>query len=836
MRFASKLSVWVVMALASGAAMGQGVNPNQGINWPQATGSGAPTTSCTSAIYGRLYTDRSVTPNMFYTCGSDGWQVRTGPAGPQGPPGPTVTFQTNGANNASQTALNLKNGSNVTITNTANGDVQINAAAGGGSSVGPAGTVQVVGPTPGSFGAGTTNQVNAALGKSNGLYISGDSITQATGTSSTGPGNVGYQNGYAYLWQQTVGGPYIPEGTSGDQEADGNYKWTYRITNPQGNGSDPIYGHELGTNDAIAYGGDTNKQAIFQRLALGSLAWLGTPQVDKTFAQNCTLAGGMAASTAPLLAGLGVQAATSGATASCVTHAINANGPIYACYLIQDLNGGTFTLSLDGTPQTDPFNGTTTWDAFGDGGALIKTQNNPSTVAGVACARLTGTWAAGSGHTILFTVTSATSATNIVWPQWVGSAAAPSATLNPNVIVISPNQQNTGSAGAPYVSTYQGFLQTIVTNLAADHENIVYSDTSNALLNNPSCGNGNATTMFANCYNDAVHPNNLGHSVMALTAEASTPTSALLAVTHWNPQQPLQNYIPGQPLTPYQWFDVNPYNVGGNASVWAPGVKLQGANGQLFGIGQSSVTGMTFLAPAGIQKWSFCDYGGGGIIGALPPLSTACSLIGGNGLWNFFQGSSNANGITIQGQQFITGTAVNIVSNGLLKVQGNGIASVRNGPISTTVATSGANNSSPIWGYNTGIWNALTGVPGFDGPGWQGVPISPTPAGHSGQVYLKLIPGTTANEVGLDTSLATMSNHLNISDFNSIQLAGSQLFTSVQGTAGTKIPAASGTFTTNHPRMTNATGDEVDGPAGFTGTCASTTTISVTNGIITGCS
>lgn len=44
----------------------------------------------------------------------------------------------------------------------------------------------------------------------------------------------------------------------------------------------------------------------------------------------------------------------------------------------------------------------------------------------------------------------------------------------------------------------------------------------------------------------------------------------------------------------------------------------------------------------------------------------------------------------------------------------------------------------------------------------------------------------------------------------SFTFASSQTFTGVQGTAGTKLPAASGTFTNGNLRSTNSTGDEVD--------------------------
>ncbi len=511
--------------------------------------------------------------------------------------------------------------------------------------------------------AATTNDVNAALGSSNGLYIFGDSIGQAAGATSTGPGNAALQQGYAYRWQQAIGGPFLRGGTSGDQEADVNYKWVYRVTNPQGNGVDPLYAVEIGTNDATTYLGNTDKQAIFRRLRLGTSAWLGTPQSNKIFAQNCILSGGMAADPNTILAGLGAQATTLGAAASCVINNPKAGGTVYACYKIQDANTGTFTLSLDGTPQTDPFNGTTTWNAFGDNGALINTAN--STNAGIACARFTGVSA--GNHTVLFTVTSPTGGTAAVWPQWVGAAPIYS-NLNPYVEQISPNQQNTGGAGAPYTATYAGFINTIVGNLTADGLNEIYSDTSNALLNSPSCGNGNQATMFSTCYADTIHPNNIGHAVMAATAIASTPSSFLLAVTHWNPKQPGQNYIPAAPLSPYQWFDVNPYNLT-CSTTWCPGIRLQGANGQFFGITTNGNTGMTFMAPSGATGFSFCPFGGSGYIASAPPTLASCFMsIVTNGVVNFFQGDSSAGGIRIQSGLFKAGTAVTVLVNGILQL------------------------------------------------------------------------------------------------------------------------------------------------------------------------
>ena len=62
----------------------QRINPAQQINWPQATGSGAPTAPtwpCAPANYGQPYTDVAPNPNVNYTCGAHGWAVTGAGAG-----------------------------------------------------------------------------------------------------------------------------------------------------------------------------------------------------------------------------------------------------------------------------------------------------------------------------------------------------------------------------------------------------------------------------------------------------------------------------------------------------------------------------------------------------------------------------------------------------------------------------------------------------------------------------------------------------------------------------------------------------------------------------------
>ena len=639
----------------------------------------------------------------------------------------------------------------------------INCAAGGGgggSSVGSVGTIQAAGSTAGSFAAATPNNVNTGLGFSNGINVNGDSIAGSTGTTSTGVGNIALYNGFAQLLRNPVGGTFQELGASGDQAADGNLKWIYRVINPQGSGIDPVMVSELGTNDAIQYLGDANKQIIFQRVMLGSLVNAALPQTSKKFAQTCTLAGGFAASTATPFSTMAVTSTTIGSTVSCVTNSPKANDTLYVVYQIKDTNPGTFTVSLDGVPQNDPFNGTTTWNAFGDGGALIHTANNANSA--YVAARFTGV--SSGNHTILFTVTSATSAANIVEVEYVGAAPV-AAAGNPIVYSVSPNQQNSGSAGAPFVAAYQGFIQTIDTNLTSDGLNVTYINTSAALLSSPLCGNGVQATMFTNCYTDNVHPNNLGHSVMANTILAVIPASLQLGVTTWNKLQPLQNFVAANSanfaslIGPQGFADINPNNISGDATRWGPGIKFNTANGNASWMGYQSATGLTIGAPSGVSGLQFCVSGGAGLMPALPPLTTACQFQWvGNGQFNFNSGSGTANGFTIQGGQVTGGTGVTWNVPGTMK-----FTSSVSGTYSTTLPTSvSTNNNSPIFRYFGGVWNGVTNAAAFDGPGWFAAAVNPTPAGQAAQQYLTLQVGI-ASQAGLDLRPATLLNFLGTS-------------------------------------------------------------------------
>lgn len=722
---------------------------------------------------------------------------------------------------------------------------------GGGSAVGPLGTLQAAG-VAGAFAAATTNNVNLALGSSRGIYGAGDSIMCNTGASSQAIGNYPNQNGFFNLLAPIMGGPANNQCNPGDQAADTNYKFAWRSLNPQGGGIDPVVVIEDFTNDTVNYLGNANKQNIAKRALQGMLVRAGIPVANTKFAQSCTLAGGMAADTTTEFAAMGVTSTTSGATASCVINAPKAGDTLYACYKIIDASTGTFTVQVDaGAAVADEFSGSTTWTTAGDGGAAILTQNGMT--QSVVCNRLTngGAGYSAGNHTILFTATTA----GTVFPRMVAAAPVASTTLNPPVIAVSPNQQQVGSAGQPYTATYAGFMSTIVTNLNTDGLFAQFADTSNALLNDPQCGNGVQATMFTNCYADNIHPNSnfatghSGHTVMSNTILALIPSARVLGVTAWNRNQPATmfqaNPAVSSPIV--GWTNINYYNLVPTAGQWGAGLSFQAANGQFSGIGWLSNTGMTFISPAGAGvAAAWCPTAGNGLISPIPPALTSCFMYIGNGTVNFFGGSSIANGTTIQSGLVATGTNTQILVPGVFKSTNVSLAGQANsGPWAVGIATSTTNISTGCWTWMAAVWDAVLGTPGNTGPCLKGVPVSPTPGGSKGQIYLTLDPG--AFQGGLDLSLTNLTNHLKVADattFNATTSLTTPLVTATNVNAATGVTGSTVTATgflvsngvsTLGTNLSNSTGFQVTSTAGCTittgaigNTCNVTVTLPVT--------
>lgn len=73
------LKILIPLLLSAAAAFGQQqIDPTSQINWPLATGTGAPTIACTSANYGQPYSNLAPNPAVVYVCTANGWQSASG--------------------------------------------------------------------------------------------------------------------------------------------------------------------------------------------------------------------------------------------------------------------------------------------------------------------------------------------------------------------------------------------------------------------------------------------------------------------------------------------------------------------------------------------------------------------------------------------------------------------------------------------------------------------------------------------------------------------------------------------------------------------------------------
>lgn len=538
----------------------------------------------------------------------------------------------------------------------------------------------LAGPSTGSSATPTfrtlvTADVPTLTATSNGNIAFGDSITYGTGATSL-------QTGFSYLFGRSIGGPYINYGNSGDQAADMAYRWVFPNSNPQGSGIDPVYTHEIGTNDVTYYTTTTNLQNVFNRTILATMSWLAIPKTSKTFAQAGTLTGFTADNNIQNL--LGATSTTNGNTLS-MTLTTNASSQIYIWYLIKDGNTGTFTAKLDGTLQADPYTSSTTINAFGDGGTALATHNGVT--SSIVCLRIPVS-SAGS-HTVLITNNGTTGQTVTIYG--IGTNPTTSAN-NPYVVVFTPNHQN--NANDALSGTYSGFVTTQANLLITDGLNVKIADSRTALGTN-----------YGTLYADAIHPNNAGHLIESNTGLATLPAALLIGNTLPNVYQASQNIIPTAPLNMSQWFTPN----GGNlvsASALNPGILLARANGNNYGINYQANTGITNSFPntGGTVAWSVGPYtNASGLPSALPPLVASQYItVQSNGLVTFFPNSSNiGTTLKVQSGSVIAGP----VSS---QVTGASFSSFFNNNYFQTqfIATSGTNQSSNIAYWRASIWHA----------------------------------------------------------------------------------------------------------------------------------
>ena len=253
----------------------------------------------------------------------------------------------------------------------------------------------------------------------------------------------------------------------------------YELSAQSGN---PVYTEMIGTNDAISKGVgayENNYNACLK----AALSWLGVPSTKKTFATACRPSGTWSADNA-YGAGIGLIAAMKGASLSCTI--TTTGGPIYAWYRMADVNGGTFSYSVDGGPKTT-INTTPS--------PPINTQKGG--MHGENVIRITGLPA--SSHKILFTTANEN-------PVSIGAIGTPGerscCRILTGGVMYQQNDQDTAATAA-----YNKDAQDDVALLKKDGLDIVFVDVRHYV---------NATSDMI----DLLHPNDTGHRHLADAFEA----------------------------------------------------------------------------------------------------------------------------------------------------------------------------------------------------------------------------------------------------------------------------------------------------------------------------
>jgi hypothetical protein len=525
MRFASKVRMMVIgAAFCVYAQAQQKINPATQINWPancqvynvatatcppigtitfEGTWSSTKTYLANQAVYYNGFQYVSLQNNNLNqnpATQTAFWALFAGG-------GASVSLQTNGTPNSDQTILNLIAGANTTVTPGAGGAVTIASTSSGGAT--PAGSNQV----QSSNTAGTALQVATATQIAAPLVTQsvqplqlldfGDSICQ--GFQAT--------NAAGYLDENQ--GWTVPTGVlfganpnfyceSGDASLDINNTQEMPVDTALP-GSVAIGDTGL-TNDVLTqFGTLPTYTNISQRALEGNMYQRLVPTpTAKNLLQSATLSGGFALDGVTYRAGQGVVSTTNGASFS-QSITIGSSGVLEGCYMVTSANTATFTIAVNGTNQTDPIGGSTTWVAGGDGGVTFNTTQGTTTFC--AGFRLPGLSPGAQ------TVTVTQTAGGTVNFQWIGSPA-PASSTNPIFITLDVPQLNPGlefNDTAPF----EAMLTQVATWATADGQNLYVLPARAALGANPG-PNFNA---------DGVHPTNAGYTI--LKGLAATQGAAL---------------------------------------------------------------------------------------------------------------------------------------------------------------------------------------------------------------------------------------------------------------------------------------------------------------------
>jgi hypothetical protein len=342
-----------------------------------------------------------------------------------------------------------------------------------------------------------------------------------------------------------------------------------------------------------------------------------------------------------------------------------------------------------------------------------------------------------------------------------------SSTQPPSILyAFSPvNNANPAASWVPYVSAFVGMCgsQTISCVNIQDRWGLTWSAASGYWAS------------------DGAHPSTNGaEDLFSMMFQASVDQIAAQSPPYISP-------FPLGTLNVDQNFNINPANVVPSNS-FAPGLNFYGqlefSDGTAFGNAGGAYYMFNYINST-VTGWSYCLYPGGTTLSS-PSVFTACHTL--------LAPTSNDNIAT-------TGSPNNFVAQ---QVMQGGVTFGAN-----TCGYSGG-TACDLVTFDTGTIKAGIGTGGSNQNEYV---YTTNPAGSivlGLQNYAKtsISPWLTANSTGVNMNTGLM-------------VEGSQTLTGVQGSTGTKIAAATGTFTSGNCRQTDANGNEVDsgaacGGSGFT--------------------
>ncbi|CAM6006426.1 unnamed protein product, partial [Sphagnum balticum] len=346
----------------------------------------------------------------------------------------------------------------------------------------------------GTLSATGTTTSSALVTVSNAHTAFGDSITAGTGASIT---NTDYVNDLTRIENSVPSNFGVAGNISCDQSG------TMVNTSPT-YANNPIMTEMIGTNDA---NNGVSQTLIFEPCWLGGVTWVTIANSQKIF--SATQTGSWSNF------GSGYYSTTNGST---LTYSITTTGgPIYLWDHIDSTWGsGAFSLTIDGTSE----------GSFSSYPAAFTGSGNNNGLAGYRFPVSSGT------HTVVATVTSSTSSSNIVGIYGVGTAPPSSQIkyLMPPRIFVGGVPRQQGDANSSTTAAYNSDVVTMASELAGDGLNVVFVNIRATLCSQLISGNCAGPSGAYDMAN-SLHPNDQGHLELAQAfsaAEQVVPSSGPL--------------------------------------------------------------------------------------------------------------------------------------------------------------------------------------------------------------------------------------------------------------------------------------------------------------------